>query len=53
MTFEGFLQILYHVGPDVHGATDDPVSDGLDSLRNSSKDSQLLATKAELSALEV
>ena len=37
----------------MHGATDDPVGDGLDSLRNSPKDPQFLATKAELGTLEV
>ena len=35
------------------GAADDPVSDGLNSLRDSSEDSQFLAAKTELSTLKV
>ena len=43
MTVKGFPQIFHYVGPDVDGAADDPVSDGLDSL----------AAEAELGTLEV
>ena len=53
MAVEGFPKILHHVGPDVDGAADDPVSDGLDSLGNSSENPQLLAAKTELGTLEI
>ena len=53
MTVKGFPQIFHYVGPDVDGAADDPVSDGLDSLGNSSEDPQFLAAVAELSTLKV
>ena len=53
MTFKGFLEILHHVGPDVDGAADDPISDGLDSLGDSAEDPQFLAAKIELGTLEV
>ena len=53
MAVEGFLKILHHVGPDVDGAADDSISDGLDSLGDSAKDPQFLAAKTELSTLEV
>ena len=46
-------KVFHHIGPDVHGATDDPVSDGLDSLEDSAKDPQFLDTTAELGTLEV
>ena len=53
MTVKGFPQVFHYVGPDVDGAADDPVSDGLNSLRDSSEDSQFLAAKTELSTLKV
>ena len=53
MTVEGFPQVFHYVGPDVDGAADDPVSDGLDSLGNSSENPQLLAAKTELGTLEI
>ena len=53
MTVKGFPEVFHHVGPDVDGAADDPVSDGLDSLGDSAEDPQFLAAIAELGALEV
>ena len=53
MAVEGLLQVFHHVGPDVNGAADDPVGDGLDSLGDSSEDPQFLAAKTELGTLEV
>ena len=46
-------KVFHNVGPDVDGAADDPVSDGLDSLGDSSKNSQPLAAKTKLGALKV
>ena len=53
MAVKGFLEVFHHVGPDVNGAADDPIGDGLDSLRNSSENPQFLAAKTELGTLEV
>ena len=53
MTVEGFPQVFHHIGPNVDGAADDSISDGLDSLGDSAKDPQFLAAKTELSTLEV
>ena len=53
MTVEGFPQVFHHIGPNVDGAADDSISDGLDSLGDSAKNPQLLAAKTELSTLEI
>ena len=53
MAVKRLPQVFHHVGPDVNGAADDPVSDGLDGLGDSSKNSQPLAAKTKLGALQV
>ena len=53
MAVKRLPQVFHHVGPDVNGAADDPVGDGLDSLGDSAEDPQLLAAEAELGTLQV
>ena len=53
MRVKYLAEVFHNTGSELDGSADNPIGDGLDSLRYFAKNSHFLTTKSKLRALEI